>query len=81
MTNHSNNYFNEVNLDVGNKHFLIYTKLSRFDPIKDAERLKFLFKNRKISLDKVLVFVPQLEKEIIQKRIDFLMRSEKSKDS
>jgi len=70
-------YIPELNLDVGNKYFLIYTKLSRFDPIKDVKRLKYLFKNRKIQFDEVLAFAPDLEKDIIQKRITLLIGNDK----
>lgn len=65
-------YISELDLSVGDKNFLIYTKLSRFDQNKDVIRLKNLAKNRGLEVEKILSFASDLEKEIIEKRIDSL---------
>jgi hypothetical protein len=65
----------ELNLDVGNKFFLIYTKLSRFDPYRDINRLVNLFKNQEIDEEEILKFSPELEKEIIKTRIKSLKKN------
>jgi len=64
----------ELNLDVANKSFLIYTKLSRFDLYRDVDRLENLFKNREIDIEEILKFTPELEQEIIKERINSLLK-------
>ena len=67
-------YIADLELDVGNRYFIIYTKLSRFNQYKDVDRLKNLFKNREIDFDKVLDFAPELERDLINKRKDSLLQ-------
>lgn len=63
----------ELDLDIADKYFVIYTKLSRFDKLRDVNRLENLFKNCEINIDKILEFAPELEKELIKKRINILL--------
>jgi hypothetical protein len=65
-------HIQKLDLDVGDKNFLIYTKLSRFDQNKDVTRLKYLAKNRELEVEKILSFASDLEKDIIKKRIELL---------
>ena len=67
-------YIPELDLDVANKYFVIYTKLSRFNQYKDIDRLRNLFKNRKIDFERILEFAPDLEKEVITNRKIFLLK-------
>ncbi len=66
----------ELNLDVGNKFFLIYTKLSQFDQYRDINRLENLLKNQEIDVEEILKFSPELEKETIKARINSLKKIE-----
>lgn len=64
----------ELNLDVGDKNFLIYSKLSRFNQYKDKMRLENLFKNCKLDTDKILDYAPEIEKDIIKDRINLILK-------
>ena len=70
-------HFPELNLDVANKSFLIYTKLSSFDPNRDVDRLENLFKDREIDIEEILKFAPELEQEIIKERINSLLKKKR----
>lgn len=61
-----------LQIHAGNKHFLIYSKLSRADPIKDLSRLECLFKNCKhhINLNQILSYAYEDEIELIKARIN-----------
>ncbi|MHA1266865.1 MAG: hypothetical protein ACTSRS_16630 [Candidatus Helarchaeota archaeon] len=61
-----------LGLDVADKNFILYTKLSRFDQYRDMARLQNLFNNCTIEVNKILNFAPELEKSIIQDRIELL---------
>jgi len=65
----------ELQIYAGNKYFLIYSKLSRGDPIKDLSRLKFLFRNCKDTLDfeKIYSFAYKDELKIIKDRVKELV--------
>ncbi|HUY00404.1 MAG TPA: hypothetical protein VMV49_12660 [Candidatus Deferrimicrobium sp.] len=64
----------ELQIHAGDKNFLIYSKLSRGDPVKDLSRLKSLFHNckDKIDLDKIYSFAYEDELELIKSRVRML---------
>jgi len=61
----------ELQIHAGDVNFLIYSKLSRADPIKDLSRLKYLFQHckSKLNLEKILFFAPDYEQDLIRNRI------------
>jgi len=60
-----------LQIHAGNKYFLLYSKLSRGDPIKDLSRLECLFKNCKhsINLNQILSYAYEDELESIKNHI------------
>lgn len=66
----------ELQIHAGDKYFLIYSKLSRGDPVKDLSRLKYLFRNcrHKIDLEKIYSFAYKDELKIIEDRVEQLFQ-------
>ncbi len=61
----------ELQIHAGDKYFLIYSKLSRGDPVRD---LKYLFQlcKKQIDVNKILSFAYESELKIIKDRINSL---------
>ena len=68
----------ELKIHAADKYFLIYSKLSRADPLKDLNRLKYLFKNcqNKLDFDKICSFASEYELELVKARINALLKAD-----
>jgi len=68
----------ELKIHAADKYFLIYSKLSRADPLKDLSRLKYLFKNcqNKLDFDKICSFASDYELELVKARMNALLKAD-----
>ncbi|MHA1265926.1 MAG: hypothetical protein ACTSRS_11910 [Candidatus Helarchaeota archaeon] len=66
-----------LQISAANKDFLLYSKLSRGDPVKDLSRLKCLFQNcpQHLNLDRILAFAYEAERPLIKQRITELIKN------